>query len=214
MNRITEYFKSIGWKRPMVMFWGNIFLGMGVSIFKLSGTGNDAYNAMIMALADCVHIHYAHFFLIFSVSLFIIELLFGRSFIGLGTIMNTCFLGYITSFFTGIWDVIFEAPETLLMKLITMALGVIICSFGISMYQTPNLGVSPYDSLSLIMAEKVKKVPYFWWRMFTDGLCALVAFLTGGLVGLGTLSAAFGFGPFIHFFDVHFTEKILKEKNK
>ena len=64
------------------------------------------------------------------------------------------------------------------------------------------------------MAEKVKKVPYFWWRMFTDGLCALVAFLTGGLVGLGTLSAAFGFGPFIHFFDVHFTEKILKEKNK
>ena len=148
---MKAYFKSIGWKRPIVMILGNIFLGMGVSIFKFSGTGNDAYNAMVMALADCVGIHYAHFFLIFSGSLFIIQLIFGRSYIGLGTIMNTCFLGYITSFFTGIWNILFEAPETLLMKLITMALGVIVCSFGISMYQTPNLGVSPYDCLSLLM---------------------------------------------------------------
>lgn len=208
---MKAYFKSIGWKRPLVMILGNIFLGMGVSIFKLSGTGNDAYNAMVMALADCVGIHYAHFFLIFSGSLFVIQLIFGRSYIGLGTIMNTCFLGYITSFFTGIWNILFEAPETLPMKLITMALGVIVCSFGISMYQTPNLGVSPYDCLSLLMAKKVTKVPYFWWRMLTDGVSALVAFLAGGLIGLGTLSAAFGFGPFIHFFDVHFTEKILKE---
>ena len=78
------------------------------------------------------------------------------------------------------------------------------------MYQLPDVGVSPYDSLSLIMAKRIKRMPYFWCRMITDGVCALICFVTGGLVGIGTLVAAFGFGPFIQFFNIHFTEKLLK----
>ena len=49
------------------MLLGNVFLGMGVSIFKFAGLGNDAYNAMMMALSDVVGIPYARFFAIFSV---------------------------------------------------------------------------------------------------------------------------------------------------
>ena len=71
-------------------------------IFKFAGLGNDAYNAMIMALSDVVGIPYARFFAIFSVGLFVIELIAGRHFIGLGTIINTLFLGYIDTFFVTI----------------------------------------------------------------------------------------------------------------
>ena len=75
---------------------------MGVSIFKFAGLGNDAYNAMMMALSDCGRHSLCRFFAIFSVGLFVIELIAGRHFIGLGTIINTLFLGYIDTFFVTI----------------------------------------------------------------------------------------------------------------
>lgn len=206
---VKRYFQRIGWKRVLVMLLGNVFLGMGVSIFKLSCLGNDAFNGMLMALADCAGIPYARFFVIFSICLFIVELLTGRSFVGIGTVVNTFLLGYIVTFFYDMWIKLFQIPEMLLLQIVVMLIGVIVCSFGISMYQTPDAGVSPYDSLSLILAKRFDRVPYFWCRMLTDGVCALVCFLAGGLVGIGTLVAAFGFGPFVHFFNIHFTEKIL-----
>ena len=43
------------------MLLGNVILGIGVAIFKLSGLGNDPYTGMIMALADRVHMQYANF---------------------------------------------------------------------------------------------------------------------------------------------------------
>ena len=84
------------------------------------------------------------------------------------------------------------------------------------MYQLPKQGVAPYDSISLIMTEKWPKIPYFWCRVSNDAISALVCWLAGGIVGLGTLVSAFGFGPFVQFFDTHFTSKVLAklENNK
>ena len=39
----------------------------------------------------------------------------------------------------------------------------------------------------------------------------LLAVLCGGIIGLGTIVCAFGLGPVIHFFDDHFTNKILQK---
>ena len=91
-----------------------------------------------------------------------------------------------------------------------MVIGVIICSLGVSMYQRPDVGVSPYDSLSLIMDKKLPKISYFWCRMSNDVICALVAYFVGGLVGIGTVIAAFGLGPIVHFFNIYVTDKLLK----
>ena len=42
----------------------------------------------------------------------------------------------------------------------------------------------------------------------------VVCWLAGGIVGLGTLVSAFGFGPFVQFFDTHFTLKVLAKLEK
>lgn len=209
---ILNYLKKIGAKRILIMVIGNIFLGMGVSIFKLSCLGNDAYNAMVMALADCSGIAYGHFSAITGAVLFIFELIWGRKYIGIGTIVNSLLTGYITTFFYHIWLYCFEIPSAFPVRIVVMVLGVVTCGLGISLYQTPNVGTSPFDSLSLIVAEKVTRVPYFWWRMLSDGLCALIGFMAGGLIGVGTLVCAFCLGPFVHFFNVHLTEKLLDQK--
>lgn len=210
-NIIFTYFKNVGSKRLIVMVLGNIFLGMGISIFKFAGLGNDPFSGMAMALADVAGVQYANLLVVINLFIFILEIAFGRSFIGAGTIVNAFFLGYIVTFFYNLWTYFFALPQGLVLQIPIMLVGTIVTGFGVSMYQTPNVGASPYDSLSLIMAKRIPKISYFWHRIFTDAVCALICFLAGGIVGLGTLVSALGLGPVIDFFNVHFTRKLFRE---
>ncbi|WP_066720057.1 YczE/YyaS/YitT family protein [Clostridium sp. Marseille-P299] len=210
---LVDYFKRVGSRRFIIMLIGNVFLGIGVSIFKLSGWGNDPFSGMIMALSDQFGISYGDFLIMFNIPLFMIEFIFGKMFIGIGTIVNMFFVGYLATFFYNIWMNMIGSPEVTWQKLVVVCLGVIVCSFGVSLYQTPNVGVAPYDSISLILKKRFPKIPYFWLRMSNDGFCAVVCYLTGGIIGLGTLISAFGLGPIIHLFNVNFTEKLLRKTN-
>ena len=206
---MSEWIRKINWKYVVVMLIGNIILGLGIAIFKLSGLGNDPFSGMVMALAECVGIEYARFLILLNLGFFVIEIIWGRKLIGLGTIINALFLGYFVTFFYNLITSVIDAPDQMAMQVVTVFIGVIITSLGISMYQLPKQGVAPYDSISLIMTERWPKIPYFWHRMSNDVLCALICYLTGGVVGIGTLVTAFGLGPVIHFFNRVFTGKLL-----
>ena len=106
---------------------------------------------------------------------------------------------------------VFGSADTLPVQLLWVAVAVLVIALGCSLYQTADLGVAPYDALSLMLADRLP-VPYFGCRVFTDALCAVLAFLLGGLIGLGTLICAFGLGPFVQFFTRHFSEKMLRYK--
>ena len=205
-----DYLKNINWKHVLIMCIGNILAGMGVGIFKLSGLGNDPFSGMNMAVADKLRMSYGNFQLIVNIVLLLIEIGFGRKFLGIGTVVNAVFLAYICTFFYDIFTKKLSLePTGLPGRLIVLCIGVAICCLGLSMYQMTEAGVAPYDSLSLIMAERWPKIPYFWHRMSNDVLCALVCYLAGGIIGIGTLVTAFGLGPVIHFFNRTFTSKLL-----
>mgnify|MGYP005931902175 CR=1 FL=1 len=212
---MEEYLKNINWKHVLIMCIGNVFMGMGIGIFKLAGLGTDPFSGMNMAVADMIGMAYGNFQLIVNIVLLIIEIAFGRRFLGIGTVVNAVCLAYITTFFYNIYTVVLGVELTALpIRLVALCVGVVICSLGLSMYQMPDEGVAPYDSLSLIMTEKWPKIPYFWCRVSNDAISALVCWLAGGIVGLGTLVSAFGFGPFVQFFDTHFTSKVLAKLEK
>jgi len=215
MTKISNYLKNIGYKRILALFVGNIILGLGISIFKLAGMGNDPYTAMVFGISDFFGFYFPIYQICFNAVCFVlIELPFGRKYIGLGTLVNMFLLGYIVNFFVNIWEKIFTAPTLFLAQLPIMLVGVVVTCFGISVYQTADLGVSPYDSVSIIMSDRFSRLPYFWARIITDSLCALACFLTGGLLGLGTLVCAFGLGPVTYFFNRTVSEPVILGKRK
>ena len=65
---MSEWIRKINWKYVVVMLIGNIILGLGIAIFKLSGLGNDPFSGMVMALAECVGIEYARFLILLVLS--------------------------------------------------------------------------------------------------------------------------------------------------
>ena len=76
--------------------------------------------------------------------------------------------------------------------------------------RSADVGVAPYDSLPLIMAERWPKIPYFCYRISLDALFALICYLAGGIVGLGTLVSALGLGYFINLFNKSLSGKLVK----
>lgn len=207
---VMAYFKNLNPGRVMMMLIGNIFVGLGIAIFKLSGLGNDPFNGMIMGIADYIIMEYAVLALVINGLVFLLEIIFAKKLIGMGTIINAFLTGYIVTFFYDIFIFTIGSPELLSHKILTLCIGIVICCLGVSMYQSSNMGISPYDSMSLILTEKFPKVPYFAYRIFTDSICAAICFISGGIVGLGTLVTVVGFGPVVQFFNVHFSHKLLQ----
>ncbi len=205
---MKEYLGRIGMRRVIGMILGNIILGMGIAIFRTSLLGNDPYSAMLMAGADRLGIAYHILMPIVNAVIFIVEISFGRHFIGIGTFVNWFLLGFVAQFFIDLFSVLQIPERGMAIRLLTVAVGVLVVSLGVSLYQTADLGISPYDSFSIIISEHCP-LQYFWCRLATDVVCTAICFSLGGIVNVGTAVCAFGLGPFVHFFDEHISRKAL-----
>lgn len=189
-------------------FLGVAIIGIGIGIAKFSVLGNDPFNAMVLAISGITHKDYTIVILLANAVCFIVEILFGRKFLGIGTFVNWFGCGYVADFVMDTLEAQFGEQSFLPGRIAIMVLAVLVISFGVAMYQTANLGVSPYDCISLVISEKFK-IEYFWCRVFTDTVCVAIALLFHGLVGIGTIICMVGLGPFVEFFSVKVAKKII-----
>ncbi len=211
-HNFMDMLKSkISARRMIVMLIGNLIMGLGVAIFKYSLMGNDPCNASYMAIAASVHIPYAYMAWIMNGLLFVAEIIFGRHHIGIGTFVNWFVVGPLVTLFTWIMESIFVRPESFVGRLPILVVGILVLSLSCSLYQKAEVGVSPYDSIPIIVNERTK-IPYFVCRVVMDGIAALITWLLGGIVGLGTLVCALGLGPFITLFDKLVSERAVGKK--
>ena len=200
-------------RRIIGMVVGVVIIGLGIALFKQSHLGNDSISALNMRLAELLGISLGVENICINVLFFIVEFWFGRKYIGLGTFVNGIGIGFIvTAFYEPIAAHFGSAQAAgLPVQLLWVAIAVPVTALGVSLYQTADLGIAPYDYLSLGLRDYTP-FPYFGCRVFTDALCALVCWLLGGLVGLGTLICAFCLGPFIQFFNGLVAERVLQYK--
>lgn len=194
------HFYDPAWRRRLaVMSCGIVIMGLGVCLFRLSLMGNDPSSAMVMAIGSRTGRPFSVTLIAMNALWFLFELLFGRRLIGIGTLFNWFGVGIFTDLWTQIITGLGVLPTGLSGRLAAMLLGVLVLSFSCALYQTADLGIAPYDAISIIMARRLP-LPYFWCRILSDSVCAVIAFALGGIVGLGTLACALCLGPFIQFF--------------
>ena len=196
-------------RRVLGMIVGIFIIGLGIALFKQSHLGNDSISALNMRLSEILGVSLGLVNLSVNILFFLLEVAFGRKYIGLGTFVNGIFMGYIITLFYDPIAAAFGPAESLPVQLLWLVLAVPVTALGVSLYQTADLGIAPYDYLSLGLRDYTP-FPYFGCRVFTDAVCALLCWLLGGLVGIGTLVCAFCLGPFVQFFSRVFAEKLLR----
>ena len=174
-------------RRFWLMMLGLVIMSAGIALFRLARLGNDPFTGMCFAISDR-----------FSVSLGHVEL----------AINAILFVGYVVEFFSNLFEKLYQ-PSGLAAQIVVCMLALLITCLGCSLYLNADMGASPYDATALALAHHTP-VKFFLCRMATDGLCAVACWQLGGILGLGTILAAFCMGPFISMFDKLVSEPLFR----
>ena len=208
-------------KRVILCVAGVVLSGVAVSFFKSAVFGVDPFQALMSGLDAIIPIRYGTLYVIVNAVLLLFSLVFDRSRIGLGTLINLFLLGYIVQFGVDILAAAVPGPS-LPVRILFLLIGVFIACAAGSMYFTANMGVSTYDAIALIITGTWKKGKFKYVRIITDFTCValgVILFLMSGeetsgllaVVGIGTIISAFMMGPMIDYFNVHVFGPMLKK---
>lgn len=208
-------------RRVLMSLFGVIICAISVGIFKTAALGVDPFQSLMSGLDQLIPIPFGTLYVIVNLCLLSFSLIVDRSRIGLATFINLFLLGYITefsyAFFTGI-----IVDPSMPVRVFCLLVGIVVICFGSALYMTADLGVSTYDAVAIVLADKWKLAPFQYCRIATDLVCVLsgvIIFLIGGgsfgaiptIAGVGTIITAFFMGPLIEYFNVHFARPLLKK---
>ena len=223
VNRAAGEDRHFG-RRVIMSVFGVVVCGISVGIFKCAMLGMDPFQSFMSGLNAVFPISFGTLYVIANASLLLFALLFDRRKIGLATVINLTLLGYIAQFSETLLKGWF--PElSLAGQLLMLLAGVVIMCFASAFYFTADLGVSPYDAVSLIISERKRSIPFKFWRIISDvtsvalgcGLCLLAGWSfgkVGTVIGIGTIITAFFMGPLITFFNEHAAQPFLNGRGK
>ena len=192
---------------------------VSVGFFKLAAFGVDPFQSFMSGINQMIPINFGTLYVIVNAVLLLFALVFDRHYIGIATFINLFLLGYVVQFSYDTLLTIFP-DASILVRTCSFVFGFVALCFGCSVYITADLGVSTYDAIALIMANKWKIGKFKYIRITTDVVCValgIALFLLGGgkvaaipaFVGVGTILTAFFMGPLIDFFNRRVSEPYL-----
>lgn len=194
------------YRRVLMTVFGVLIAGFSVGMLNFSNFGMDPFQVLVYGIWKHLHMDYGSFYLIVNLIMLIFIFFIDRHKIGLGTVINMFFLGYVAEFSSGLFESIFPSPS-LLIRILILAVGIVVICFGLSLYFVGDMGVSTYGAVALILSEK-KVARFQYCRIGSDLLCAALGYLLGATVGIGTLVTAFFMGPVIELFRKKVTEPL------
>ena len=209
-------------RRIFMSIIGVVICGISVGFFKLAAFGVDPFQCLMSGLNRLFPISFGTLYLIVNIFLLFFSLIFDRRNVGFATFVNMFLLGYITQFTFDILQGIFIEPS-ILIRVISLVIGLFLICISISLYSTAKLGVSTYDAIAITMAEKWHVTKFQYCRMITDFVCVItgiILFLIAKgkisevlkFAGVGTIITAFFMGPMIEFFNVKVSRPLLREE--
>lgn len=208
-------------KRILCTVFGVIVCAISVGFFKVAAYGVDPFQAFMAGLDELIPISFGTLYVITNCILLLFSLITDRHYIGLGTIINLLLVGYIVEFSQKMILLVTPDPS-LLLRIIYLVIGIVVMCFSSAFYMTADLGVSTYDAVALILANKWHVAKFKFCRIGSDLVCVILGcvlyLIAGGqlkmiptFAGVGTIITAFFMGPLIEFFNETCARPFLKK---
>ena len=178
--------------RPATFFYlvlGLVLFGLGEALLIASGAGVSPWTVLAQGIAGKTgwSIGFATMIISFVVLLLWIPL---RQKLGIGTILNALIIAFMIDFSL----TLLPYPQTLVLQLLQVIIGVLIIGIASGIYLTANLGAGPRDGLMTGLQSKTG-FPIATIRIVIEISVVSIGWYLGGIVGIGTLIFAFGVGP-------------------
>ena len=222
MSKIINYLKEQR-RRIFMSLAGVIICAISVGVFKLAALGVDPFQSLMSGLDSLIPIKFGTLYVIVNVVLLLFSIIADRHNIGIATFINLFLLGYITQFTYDLLQLMVPDP-TMVVRVICLIIGIVIICFGSAFYMTADLGVSTYDAVAIVMANKWKWGKFKYIRICTDLVCVIIGcilYVVAGnpigkiptIAGVGTIITAFFMGPLIDLFNKKIAEPFLNKGN-
>lgn len=199
--------------RSIFAFIGVGILAFGAATLRVGQVGLDPYTAANIGIGETLGLSLGVYQLGINIVILLLVFIFGRKYIGIGTIINMVLTGFFIDFFTWLYQDIFTIELTLVIRALLLIVGVLIFTFGASFYMSAKLGNAPYDAIAPMIVDRTK-FRYRSVRVVQDISFVLLAFVFGGPVGIGTVINAFFTGPLIEFWNTKVSEPMIEGQVK
>lgn len=166
---------------------GCVVLGTGVALLLTADLGSDGYSTLVNGVSKATGISFLVANLLISL-LFLVVAAVRRVYPGLGTVVQVVVVGWTVSFLIDVLD----TPESLVWQALLLAGAFPVLAVGIAAYLGAHTGAGPAEAAALAWDPPV---PFKWSYSLVQGGGALVGWLLGATLGVGTLAVIFLLGP-------------------
>lgn len=187
-------------RKLLIMLCGVAGMGIFLSFLLKAGYGTDTCSFMNSSISGRTGISLGTIMVCVNGTLFIAELIWGRKHIGVGTIANMLFIGYICDFCTFLEErylppeIFTEQPS----RAIIFAVSLSLFLASAALYMNAGMGLSPFDAIPT-MFSSFSHLPFFAVRMAWDLMAIAAGVIAGGTLTIGTVILAFTVGPAVAF---------------
>ena len=191
---------ALDWVKALaVLLAGLIIAHLGVTLFLLSELGTDTFTVFVQGLSRMCGLTVGTMHVIVLCILMAVMLLTTKGYIKPGTVVCAFCGGPIIDLFTWLLGDYINADAGMAVRIISLILGCVILSAGMSIVINSRAGTGPNDLVAVILSDKIESVQFRWVRVGCDLFFVVLGFLLGGTVGVGTVAAVFLTGPLVQF---------------
>jgi uncharacterized membrane protein YczE len=184
MQRMTSPYPP---RRLALVVLGCVVLGAGVGLLLTADLGSDGYSTLVNGVSIATGLS----FLVANVmiSVFFLAMAAVRKVLpGAGTVIQVVVVGWTVSFVIDLLD----TPDGLPWRIALLAAACPVLAVGIALYLGANTGAGPAEAAALAWDPPV---PFRWSYSLVQGGGAVVGWLLGATVGVGTLAVIVALGP-------------------
>jgi len=168
---------------------GCVVLGTGVATLLTADLGSDGYSTLVNGVSLATGMSFLLANLLISL-LFLAMAAARRVFPGLGTVIQIVVVGWTVSFLIEVLD----TPDGLGWRYALLAAAFPVLALGIAAYLGAHTGAGPAEAAALAWDPPV---PFRWSYSMVQGGGALVGWLLGATIGLGTIAVIVALGPMV-----------------
>lgn len=204
------------WKRLVIVVVAVIMMGFALSFLILVNMGTDPCTMMNRAISAKLGMSFGNWQALLNTILLAAVVVFGGRNLGFGTLANMFLVGYSTDFFS--WLI----PKCIPVEIFTVAWvrglvfvpALVLFILAASVYMDVDMGTAPYDAISFILFDRLKKIPFQIIRIGYDFLVIGIALLCGARLQIVTVLMAVALGPVISFLGPKLERWIYVAENK
>ena len=201
--------------RVILLMIGLTIAHFGVTLFILADLGSDPFNVLVQGIFRTISgilnwsfITHGRVHIVICFLIILALLAVDKSYIKIGTILCMIFGGPIIDIFTVVLAPIFSISDSLIFKIVLLALGCVILAYGMTIVIKSDAGTGPNDLVAVVISDKSKK-KFSIVRIIVDVSFVVIGFVLGGSLGFGTIICAFCVGPVAgHFLPIN--EKLVQ----